>query len=439
MADRFDTFHVMTKPTGSICNLDCTYCFYLEKEALYPERNKWAMPEEVLERYIEQYIAAQHGEEVNFAWQGGEPTLLGVDYFRKIVALQQKHAQGKKIFNALQTNGTLLDDEWCVFLRENQFLVGISIDGPRAIHDQYRVDKGGKPTFDRVMRGLERLKANRVEFNTLTCVQRRNAHHPLEVYRFLKEIGSGFMQFIPIVERLAPTPGPDGLSLIPPASTLDAPVSEWSVDSLQYGKFLTAISDEWVRYAVGRDYLQISEAALATWLGHESPLCVFAKTCGTGLALEHNGDLYSCDHFVYPEYRLGNIMDEPLASLARNDAQRAFGNAKLDTLPKYCKSCEVRFACNGECPKHRFMHTPDGEPGLNYLCAGYKHFFTHIDPYMQFMATQLRNGRAPALIMSQLRTQDRVAAGKSSDGPNAPCSCGSGRKYKKCCGARLAN
>jgi uncharacterized protein len=392
-------FHIMTKPTGPICNLDCKYCFYLEKENLYPGTKRWAMSPEVLERYVEQYIAAQPNDEVHFAWQGGEPTLLGVDFYRTVVVLQRKYARGKTIHNALQTNGTLMDDEWGEFLAEHGFLVGVSIDGPRELHDYYRVDKGNAPTFDRVMRGLETLKAYRVDFNTLTVVNRHNSQYPLEVYRFLKEIGSGFMQFIPVVERRTGEPGVDGLVLIQPSFDRSAEVTEWSVEPLAYGMFLAQIFDEWVKKDVGRYYIQQFDVALESWMGMEASLCVFRRTCGSALAMEHSGDLYSCDHFVYPENKLGNIMELELGKMVDSEQQKGFGRDKLDSLPKMCRTCEVRFACNGECPKHRFLTTPDGEPGLNYLCAGYKHFFHHIDPYMQFMAEELRAGRPPANIM----------------------------------------
>jgi uncharacterized protein len=432
-------FHVLTKPSGPICNLDCRYCFYLEKENLYPKepgKENWTLRGEVLETYIRDYIAAQEVPEVAFAWQGGEPTLLGVDYFRAVVELQGRHAGGKRITNALQTNGVLLDDAWCAFLAEHRFLVGLSIDGPRALHDRYRVDKGGAPTFDRVMRGLGFLKKHGVEFNTLTVVQRDNASHPLEVYRFLREIGSGFMQFIPVVERAAETPGDDGLVLVSPGATVPARVTEWSVDALQYGKFLSAIFDEWVRRDVGRVYVQLFDVALEAWIGREPSLCVFRRTCGGALALEHTGDLYSCDHYVYPENRLGNVMESPLLALVASPRQVRFGKDKLDTLPRYCRECSVRFACNGECPKHRFIATPDGEPGLNYLCAGYKHFFTHIGPAMEFMAGELRAGRAPANVMARLRARETGGpAASRRAGRNDPCPCGSGRKYKRCCGA----
>jgi uncharacterized protein len=392
-------FHVMTKPIGPICNLDCKYCFYLEKEKLYPDTKKWAMSGEVLERYVREYIAAQPGDEVHFAWQGGEPTLLGVDFFRNVIQLQQRYANDKVIHNALQTNGVLMDDAWGEFLAEHGFLVGVSIDGPRELHDYYRVDKGQAPTFDRVMRGITKLKEHRVEFNTLTVVHRHNAEHPLEVYRFLKEIGSGFIQFIPIVERKAVQPDNAGLVLIKPSFQSASDVTEWSVEPEAYGRFLSQIFDEWVKKDVGRTFVQLFDVALESWLGMEASLCVFRKTCGSALAMEHTGDLYSCDHFVYPENKLGNIMETAMEKLVDSPEQRAFGHAKLESLPKMCRTCEVRFACNGECPKHRFLTTPDGEPGLNYLCAGYKHFFKHIDPYMQFMAGELRAGRPPANVM----------------------------------------
>jgi uncharacterized protein len=392
-------FHIMTKPIGPVCNLDCKYCFYLEKEKLYPGTRRWAMSSETLERYIQQYIASQQVDEVHFAWQGGEPTLLGVDFFRAVIALQKKHAGGKSIHNALQTNGTLIDDEWGEFLAEHKFLVGISIDGPRELHDRYRVDKGNAPTFDRVMRGLNKLKAHNVDFNTLTVVNRYNSQFPLEVYRFLKEVGSGFMQFIPVVERKASEPQSNGLVLIQPSFDRAAEVTEWSVEPLAYGKFLAGIFDEWVKKDVGRYFVQQFDVALESWMGMEASLCIFRRTCGSALAMEHTGDLYSCDHFVYPENKLGNIVESDLDQMVRSQQQIRFGLDKRDSLPRMCRECDVRFACNGECPKHRFLTTPDGQPGLNYLCAGYKHFFHHIDPYMQFMASELRSGRPPANIM----------------------------------------
>lgn len=426
-------FHVLAKPIGPICNLDCKYCFYLEKESLYPQVSKWAMREEVLESYVRQYIKANDGPDVSFAWQGGEPTLLGVDYFRRIVHFQKQYANGKRITNAFQTNGVLLNEQWAEFFRENQFLVGVSIDGPRELHDAYRVDKGGQPSFDRVMRGIETLKQHNVDFNTLTTVHRANAESPLEVYRFLKESGSGFMQFIPIVERTTNQATGDGLHLVSPDFGGEARVTPWSVGPRQFGRFLCAIFDEWVRRDVGRYYVQLFDVSLEMWAGYQASLCVFRRTCGAALAIEHCGDLYSCDHFVYPENKLGNIMDSSLRSLVNSEQQRGFGEAKESTLPKYCLECDVRFACNGECPKHRFTTTPDGEPGLNYLCAGYKMFFHHIDPYMRFMASELAAQRAPANVMRWAAAEDARSI-LTKVGRNDPCPCGSGKKFKHCCG-----
>ncbi len=426
-------FHILAKPIGPICNLDCKYCFYLEKASLYPQVSKWAMREEVLDSYIRQYIEAHDTPVVNFAWQGGEPTLLGVEYFRKLVEIQKKYANGKDIKNAFQTNGVLLNDAWAQIFRENNFLIGLSIDGPRELHDRFRVDKGGQPTFDKVMRGMETLKRNGVEFNTLTTVNRGNADQPLEVYRSLKENGSGYMQFIPIVERVAQQSTSDGLRLISPDFPGAAMVAPWSVEPRQFGRFLCTIFDEWVRHDVGRYFVQLFDVNLETWSGMEASLCVFRRQCGAALAIEHCGDVYSCDHFVYSENRLGNIMESPLASLVDSPQQRAFGEAKETTLPKYCRECDVRFACHGECPKHRFLKTPDGEPGLNYLCAAYKMFFHHVDPYMHFMAAELVAQRAPANVMRWAAAMDAQAA-ISKAGRNEPCPCGSGRKFKHCCG-----
>ena len=441
----------MAKPIGPICNLDCKYCFYLEKESLYPDKSNWRMSEQVLETYVRQFIEAQDVPEITFAWQGGEPTLMGIEFFRRVVELQKKYAGGKKIANALQTNGTLLDDAWGEFFKAEDFLVGLSIDGPCELHDYYRVDKGGKPTFDLVMRGMELLKKHAVEFNTLCVVNRRNQKHPLEVYEFLKRHGSRYIQFIPLVERVG-----DGQTFgqgiarelfaappLPGGRGAPAPVTPWSVEPLAYGQFLATVFDQWVRHDVGRVFVQIFDVMLGVWMGMEAALCVFRERCGKALALEHNGDLYSCDHYVYPKYKLGNVLEAHLADLVASPQQTQFGNDKFDTLPKYCLDCDVRFACNGECPKHRFTMTPDGEAGLNYLCAGYKHFFKHIDLHMMTMAAFLRKGLPAAEIMEFLteKEQGRRGAGEArlkrpaAIGRNDPCTCGSGRKYKKCCGA----
>ena len=418
-------FHLLTKPVGPICNLDCKYCFYLEKEKLYPGEKEWRMSDAVLVEYVRQYIHSQPVPEINFAWQGGEPTLLGVDFFRKTVTLQQQFADGKTIFNAVQTNGTLLDDEWCEFLVQNKFLVGLSVDGPAELHDLYRVDKRQQPTFGAVMRGLELLKKHGVDFNTLTVVNRANSRQPVEIYRFLKSIGSQFLQFIPLVERAAL----ENLSALgyefaePPElrvadhrvspnknhihqqaeTVLGAPpVTPWSVEAERYGNFLCAVFDEWVRHDVGQTFVQLFDVALGNWMGLGSFLCVFAEKCGAALAIEHNGDVFSCDHYVYPRHKLGNVMNQSLGAMVNSPQQIRFGNDKSDSLPKFCRDCEVRFACNGECPKHRFIQTPDGEDGLNYLCAGYKKFFNHIDPHMKTMARLLQNDEAPARIMEIL-------------------------------------
>jgi uncharacterized protein len=418
-------FHIMLKPRGAICNLDCKYCYFLSKEMLYPG-SRFRMADELLEIYTRQYIEAQRVPEVTFGWQGGEPTLMGLDFFRRAVELQQKYRKpGMRIFNAFQTNGVLLDDDWCRFFKQHDFLVGLSIDGPRAIHDFYRVDKGGQPTFDRVMRGLSFLKNHHVEYNTLTTLHAANVKQPVEVYRFLRdEVGSQFIQFIPIVERDNETGFQEG----------DA-VTNRSLTGQQYGRFLVGVFDEWVRRDVGRIFVQIFDVALAAWLGEPPGLCIFAETCGNALAMEHNGDLFSCDHFVEPRYKLGNIQEIPLVDLVALPEQRQFGLDKRETLPRYCRECEVRFVCNGGCPKDRFIQTPDGEPGLNYLCEGYRAFFNHIDRPMRLMAAELRAGRPPANVMHMLGQEEAALQRHfATTGRNEPCPCGSGKKFKQCHG-----
>lgn len=463
----------MAKPIGPICNLDCEYCYYLHKEELYPRTTSWRMPEPTLTEYIRQFIEAQpqQAKEITFTWQGGEPTLLGLDFFRRVVALQKQFApRHQRVTNSLQTNGVLLDQAWVDFFREEGFLIGLSIDGPRELHDQFRYDKKGEGSFQAVLNAMKLLKSGGVEFNALVVVNRVNADHGKRVYTYLRDNGVQYLQFIPIVERRgigvhaeppfesaavdsqAPTAVADSLP-----SQWDHLVSSRSVRPEQYGQFLIEIFDEWIRRDVGKVFVQIFDQALSAWLGIEPSLCVFRKQCGQALALEHNGDLYSCDHYVEPEYRLGNIHDVPLVQLALSGKQQSFGAAKETTLPDYCRSCEVRFACNGECPKNRFITTPDGEAGLNYLCAGYQLFFNHIDPWMQQMATEIRSRRSPANVMQQFRqAQDqkekrpsRRRATRTTTSPNqpqpakprstpparnAPCPCGSGRKYKTCCG-----
>ncbi len=399
-------YHVMAKPIGPVCNLDCTYCYYLEKEKLFPQGENFRMKPDVLEEFIRQYIESQNTQEISFAWQGGEPTLLGLDYFQKVVELQKKYSDGRVVHNAFQTNGTRLDHEWCRFFREKNFLIGLSLDGPKSLHDTYRLDKGGRPTFESVMRGLALLKRYRVEFNTLTVVNASNVKHPLRVYDFLRENGSGYIQFIPLVERLpSESNNTGGLSWAEPPEPgqKPSPVTRWSVNAELYGDFLTGIFDQWVRRDVGKVFVQIFDVSLSIWAGAGASICIFAEKCGRGMALEHNGDLFACDHFVYPKYKLGNIMNDSLGALVNSGRQKAFGDSKKTTLPKYCLDCKVLFACNGECPKHRFLQTPDGEEGLNYLCPAYKKFFRHVDPFMRRMDALMSAGRAPAEIMSSMR------------------------------------
>ncbi len=418
-------FHLMTKPRGAICNLDCKYCYFLSKERLYPN-SSFRMSETLLEEYTHQYIAAQQVPEVTFAWQGGEPTLMGLDFYKLALRYQQKHKKpGMRIYNALQTNAVTLNDDWCEFFAHNDFLIGVSLDGPQALHDAYRVDKGGAPTFDRVMAGIELLRKHHVEFNILTTVHAANADHPLELYRFMRDqVGTNFLQFIPIVER-------DNMTGYQEGNT----VTERSVTAEQYGTFLIAIFEEWVRHDVGRVYVQIFDVALAAWTGNNPGLCIFEETCGKALALEHNGDVYSCDHFVEPKHFVGNIVDIPLTEIVTSEQQRAFGLAKREALPQYCRDCEVRFICNGGCPKNRFIATPSGEPGLNYLCAGYKTFFTHIDEPMRFMANELAHQRPPANVMLYMHQKDaELNAAFARAGRNDPCPCGSGLKFKRCHG-----
>ncbi|MEJ2710492.1 MAG: anaerobic sulfatase maturase [Anaerolineales bacterium] len=424
-------FHLLAKPTGAICNLDCAYCFFLDKELLYPG-SKFRMSDELLESYIRQLIVSHQTDRVTIAWQGGEPTLMGLDFYRRAMRIAEKYRRpGMTFEHTMQTNGTKLDDEWCAFFKEHNFLIGISIDGPRHLHDVYRVDKGGQPTFDKVMRGLRLLQKHAVDYNILTTVNRINGDHPLEVYRFLRdEAGTDWMQFIPVVERI----NEDGLTLIQQGTT----VSDRSVLPEQFGNFLSVIFDEWVHHDVGRIYVQTFEAAVRNWLGMPSSgMCVFNETCGLGVALEHNGDLYACDHFVEPDYLLGNIQQEHMIELMVSPQQKKFGQDKRDTLPQYCLDCDVRFACHGECPKNRFIETPDGEPGLNYLCAGFKHFFHHVDYPMKIIAGLIRRGRPAAEVMDILaQEQTRWATLFAQTGRKDPCPCGSGRKFKQCHGQR---
>ncbi len=430
-------FSIMAKPGGPVCNLNCTYCYYLEKRKLYPGKKDLSLGEELLGDFIRQYIEAQQVPVVSFVWQGGEPALLGLDYFRKAIELQRRYSNGRKIENSFQTNGTRLTDDWCKFFADNGILVGISIDGEEHNHDHYRKTPSGRSTFRKVMKGIEMLHRNKAEFNTLSCVNSYNVNYASETYRFLKHIGSGFIQFLPIVERRAGEVSHDGLSLVAPGYDGIANVTEWSVPPEGFGRFLTTIFDEWVRHDVAKYYVQLFDAALANWSGEMPGLCVFSETCGGAMAMEHNGDLYSCDHFVYPEYRLGNIFSEPLAGLVKSQKQFDFGIAKRNSLPQYCLKCDVRFACHGECPKHRFSLTPDGKPGLNYLCPAYKLFFHHAGPYMDYMSGELKARRAPANVMSWIRNRESQAIRPVLPERNAPCPCGSGKKFKNCCAGSL--
>lgn len=398
----------MAKAIGPKCNLDCQYCFYLEKEALWAKTEKYRMPDDLLERYIRNYIESQPTDVVSFAWQGGEPTLLGVPYFERIVELQQMYANGKRIENAFQTNGTLLNDRWAEFFAKNEFLVGVSIDGPKALHDAYRVKRNQTGSFDDVLRGIRVLQRHRVEWNSLTCVNAVNSKRSLKVYKFLKGIGAKHMQFIPIVERRPNAAAQDlglDLSTPPDLETSEPPpdMMPWSVRAKDYGEFLTTLFDTWVRFDVGKIFVQIFEVSFSKWVGNPGGLCIFAETCGDAVALEHDGSIYSCDHYVYPEFKLGNVGDTPLAEMLDSDQQRAFGKAKRDTLPKKCIQCVYRPACNGGCPKHRSITTSDGEPGLNYLCDGYYRFFKHADPYFRTMAELYRHRQSPANIMQLLK------------------------------------
>jgi uncharacterized protein len=411
-------FQILAKPTGAVCNLDCKYCFFLSKEMLYPG-SRFRMADELLEDYIRQYIEAQAIPQVTVSWQGGEPTLMGLDFFRRSVAYVEKYKKpNMQVDYTIQTNGTTLDDAWGRFFRKHNFLVGISIDGPRELHDAYRVDKGGKGTLDRVLRGLEILKKHKVDFNILCTVHAANVDHPLEVYRFFRdELKAEFIQFIPIVERASQETletANEGWGERPggqrPLYTQRGElVTERTVDPERYGRFLIGIFDEWVRNDVTRVYVQHFDVALAAWYGEPASVCIFAPTCGNALAIEHNGDLYACDHFVEPDYLLGNIRDTDMIELVASEKQRQFGLDKAEKLPAYCRECPVKFACEGGCPKNRFIKTPDGEEGLNYLCAGYKMFFEHIRLPMNTMAELLRRDRAPFEIMEIMAGEDQKA------------------------------
>jgi len=453
----------MAKPFGAVCNLDCSYCYYLEKEKMYDASGRFRMSEQTLEKFIDEYISSQNVPVVQFIWHGGEPVMLGMDYYRKALELQNKYSRGKTIENVLQTNGTLLNDDWCRFFRDNHFLIGISLDGPEHVHDRYRLNKAGKPTFAQTMKGLELLVKHQVEFNTMSVVNDYSTQYPLEIYRFLKSIGSCYMQFSPVVERIATNLSDGAMNLLAGSDQKESRLTAWSVKAMDYGRFLCEIFDDWALHDVGTYFVPTFDSILANWVGSMTSICVHAETCGHAGAIEHNGDLFACDHYVFPEYKLGNIYTDPLISMMYSPRQIEFGLAKRNALPQYCRQCEYLFACNGECPKNRIIQTPAGEPGLNYLCKGLKLFYAHVAPYMDFMAEELANERPPANVMAWANERmnggdamekhggdamrdaincvsttvkhggDAIKHGATAVKPNDPCPCGSGKKFKLCC------
>ena len=389
--------YVMLKPAGAHCNLACKYCYYLEKNKLYPTAQRHLMSDEMLEQFTREYIEAQTMNQVLFTWHGGEPLLRSIDFYRKALSLQQKYAGGRRIDNVIQTNGTLLTDEWCEFFAQNHWLVGISIDGPQPDHDHYRLTAAGKPSWKKVMQGIKLLKKHGVEWNAMAVVNAYNANHPLEFYRFFKENGCQFLQFTPIVERL--TRHEDGRTLASLADKDEISLSEASVAPEQWGNFLCAILDEWVRKDVGKIFVEIFDCTLANWMGVSPGICAYSKECGHAGVMEHNGDVYSCDHFVFPEYKLGNIRDHSLIDMLYGEQQQEFSRLKHSSLPRQCKECDMEFACHGECPKNRFMKDKYGDSGLNYLCPGYYHYYQHVAPYMDYMKQELMSQRPPSNIM----------------------------------------
>jgi uncharacterized protein len=430
-------FHLLAKPSGSTCNIDCAYCFFLSKEALYPDE-KQRMSDATLELYIRQLLESHRTPEVTVAWQGGEPTLMKLDFFKRALELVDKHRQPhQKVQHTFQTNGTLLDDAWCAFFKDNGFLVGLSVDGPREMHDAYRVDRRGRGTFDRVMAGWHQLRRHGVDFNVLCTVNAANQRHGREVYRFFRDtLKAEWVQFIPIVERASQ----DTVAIAnlgwskaghkrPLYTQSGDRVTDRSVGGEQYGRFLVDVFEEWVRHDVGRVFVQLFDVTLEAYFGRHL-LCVHAPTCGYGPAMEPNGDLYSCDHFVEPRFLLGNIHETHMRELVASPEQRKFGNDKRDTLTGQCRSCEVRTLCNGGCPKDRFVESRDGEPGQNYLCAGLWLFFTHTLPAMRTMAELLQRGRPPSDVMALVREEDETR------GVYRPCPCGSGKKFRFCHGQK---
>ena len=393
--------YVMLKPAGAHCNLACKYCYYLEKNNLYQNSHRHLMTDEMLEQFTREYIEAQTMPQVLFTWHGGEPLMRSIDFYKKALELQKKYAHGKQIDNVIQTNGTLLTDEWCEFFAKNHWLVGISIDGPQEYHDHYRVTPAGKPSWEKVMQGISLLKKHRVEWNAMAVVNAYNAEHPLEFYHFFRDNGCQYLQFTPIVERL--TEHEDGRTLASLADNREIPLAEASVTPEQWGNFLCTIFDDWVRHDVGKTFVEIFDCTLANWMGVLPGICAYSKECGHAGVMEHNGDVYSCDHFVFPEYKLGNIREQSLIDMLYGEKQQAFSRLKHTSLPRQCKECDMEFACHGECPKNRFEKDKYGEPGLNYLCQGYYQYYSHVAPYMDFMKRELLAQRPPANIMNVLK------------------------------------
>ena len=393
--------YVMLKPAGAHCNLACKYCYYLEKNNLYDKSHRHIMSDEMLEQFTREYIEAQTMPQVLFTWHGGEPLMRSIDFYKKALALQKKYARGRRIDNVIQTNGTMLTDEWCEFFAQNNWLVGISIDGPQEYHDHYRLTTTGNPSWQKVMHGIELLKKHHVDWNAMAVVNAYNADHPLEFYHFFKDNGCQYLQFTPIVERL--TKHQDGRTLASLADDKEIPLADFSVTPEQWGNFLCAIFDEWVRNDVGKMFVEIFDCTLANWMGVLPGICAYSKNCGHAGVMEHNGDVYSCDHFVFPEYKLGNIRDHTLIEMLYGDKQHAFSRLKHTSLPRQCKECDMEFACHGECPKNRFEKDKYGEPSLNYLCKGYYQYYSHVAPYMDFMKRELQAQRPPANIMEALK------------------------------------
>ena len=393
--------YVMLKPAGAHCNLACKYCYYLEKNNLYQNSHRHLMSDEMLEQFTREYIEAQTMPQVLFTWHGGEPLMRSIDFYKKALALQKKYSHGKQIDNVIQTNGTLLTDEWCEFFAKNHWLVGISIDGPQEYHDHYRMTPAGKPSWEKVMQGISLLKKHRVEWNAMAVVNAYNAEHPLEFYHFFRDNGCQYLQFTPIVERL--TEHEDGRTLASLADDREIPLADASVTPQQWGNFLCTIFDDWVRHDVGKTFVEIFDCTLANWMGVLPGICAYSKECGHAGVMEHNGDVYSCDHFVFPEYKLGNIWEQSLIDMLYGEKQQAFSRLKHTSLPRQCKECDMEFACHGECPKNRFEKDKYGEPGLNYLCQGYYQYYTHVSPYMDFMKRELLAQRPPANIMNVLK------------------------------------